>query len=120
MAYDDKTIMEDMLSTEKFISGNYNTFANERAGKTAKNKLVKILNDEHDIQFKIFEAMSARGWYPTPAATRDKINRAVQMYAPSATNLKTAGKPVKKRRTTKKTVDKQKKVKYIISAVSKD
>ena len=42
MAYDDKTIMEDMLSTEKFISGNYNTFANERAGKTAKNKLVKI------------------------------------------------------------------------------
>ena len=110
MAYDDKTIMEDMLSTEKFISGNYNTFANERAGKAAKNKLVKILNDEHDIQFKIFEAMSARGWYPTPAATRDKINRAVQMYAPSATNLKTAGKPVKKRRTAKKTVDNQKKV----------
>ena len=54
--------------------------------------------------------MSASGWYPTPAATRDKINRAVQMYAPSATNLKTAGKPVKKRRTAKKTVDKQKKV----------
>ena len=50
----------------------------------------------------------------------DKINRAVQMYAPSATNLKTAGKPVKKRRTAKKTVDKQKKVQYIISAVSKD
>ena len=26
MAYDDKTIMEDMLSTEKFISGNYRCF----------------------------------------------------------------------------------------------
>ena len=42
---------------------------------------MKILGEEHDIQFKIFEQMNAKGWYPTTPAPQDKINEAVQQVA---------------------------------------
>ncbi|MEG1782962.1 MAG: spore coat protein [Oscillospiraceae bacterium] len=96
MAYDDKTMMTDMLSTQKFITSNYNNFAGECASKQAKTRLMKILGDEHDIQYKIFEAMSAKGWYPTTPAPTDKLNQAVQTHISGATNLKTAPKPTAK------------------------
>ena len=68
MPYDDKTMMTDMLSTQKFIASNYNNYAGEISTKQAKNKLIKILGEEHDIQFKIFENMQAKGWYETTTA----------------------------------------------------
>lgn len=92
MSYDDKTIMTDMLSTQKFITSNYNVFAGECATKQAKSKLMKILEDEHNIQFKIFEEMHAKGWYPTPMANREKVNETVQTYASDVTNVKTKKK----------------------------
>ena len=54
-AYDDKTMMTDMLSSQKFIAQNYNNYAGECSSRQAKAKLMKILGEEHDIQFKIFE-----------------------------------------------------------------
>ncbi len=103
MAYDDKTMMTDMLSTQKFIASNYNNYAGECATKTAKNKLMKILGEEHDIQFKIFEEMQAKGWYEVTAAPVDKVNQAVQTHISSATNVQQPKKTTKKEtKTTKK------------------
>ncbi|MBQ7903951.1 MAG: spore coat protein [Oscillospiraceae bacterium] len=105
MPYDDKTMMTDMLSTQKFIASNYNNYAGEISTKTAKNKLLKILQEEHDIQFKIFEDMQAKGWYETTNAPQAKVDQAVQTHITSATNLKKpVEKAVKKRaKATKKT-----------------
>ena len=108
--YDDKTMMTDMLASQKFIAQNYNTYAGECASKQAKTKLMKILNEEHDIQFKIYEQMNAKGWYPTEPAPQDKINQAVQQHIQGATNIakaavktkKTAAKPASKAKTSKK------------------
>ena len=102
MAYDDKTMMTDMLSTQKFIASNYNNYAGECASKQAKSKLMKILSEEHDIQFKIFENMQAKGWYETAPAPRDKLNQAVQTHISSATNLKKEPGKKTKKRTKKK------------------
>ncbi|MEG0019801.1 MAG: spore coat protein [Oscillospiraceae bacterium] len=102
-SYDDKTMMTDMLSTQKFIAQNYNSYAGECASKQAKAKLMKILGEEHDIQFQIYEQMSAKGWYPTMPAPQDKINEAVQQHVQGATNLtKTADKARAKKVTTAK------------------
>lgn len=98
MAYDDKTMMMDMLSTEKFLSSNYNTFANECAAKASKSKMMKILGDVHDIQFEIFQQMSEKGWYKTTPATAEKINQAVQTHVQDVTNIKNS-RPAKKKRT---------------------
>lgn len=107
-SYDDKTMMTDMLSSQKFIASNYNTYAGECASKQAKAKLMKILGEEHDIQYKIFEHMTEKGWYPTPEAPQDKINQAVQQHLQGATNLtKPAAKAkAEKVATAKKTVAK--------------
>ncbi len=102
MAYDDKTMMTDMLSTQKFITQNYNNYAGECATKTAKNKLMKILAEEHDIQFRIFRDMQAKGWYEVTQAPRDKVNQAVQTHISGATNIKETKKPAKKRTKTVK------------------
>jgi len=88
MAYDDKTMMTDMLSTQKFITSNYNNYAGECSTKAAKQKLLKILGEEHNIQLEIFENMQKRGWYETTPAPQDKLEQAVQTNISSATNLK--------------------------------
>lgn len=102
MAYDDKTMMTDMLSTQKFITSNYNNYAGECATKQAKGKLMKILSDEHDIQFEIFEKMQAKGWYPTPPAPQDKVNQALQTHQSGATNLKKTQEKTPRKTTKKK------------------
>ena len=95
-AYDDKTMMTDMLSSQKFIAQNYNNYAGECSSRQAKAKLMKILGEEHDIQFKIFEQMNSKGWYPTTPAPQDKINEAVQQHISGATNItKTTAKSKK-------------------------
>ena len=100
MAYDDKTMLTDMLSTQKFIASNYNNYAGECATKRSKARLMKILGEEHDIQFKIFESMQAKGWYETAPAPVDKVNQAVQTHIAGATNVKNA-KPATKKRAAK-------------------
>lgn len=104
MPYDDKTMMTDMLSTQKFIASNYNNYAGEISTKQAKNKLMKILGEEHDIQFKIFENMQSKGWYEVTAAPQAKVDRAVQTHISSATNLKKPAEktPKKPTKATKK------------------
>ena len=65
---------------------------------------MKILGEEHDIQFKIFENMQSKGWYEVTTAPQAKVDQAVQTHISSATNLKKpAEKAVKKTpKTTKK------------------
>jgi spore coat protein CotF len=99
MPYDDKTMMTDMLSTQKFIASNYNNYAGEISTKQGKNKLLKILNEEHDIQFQIFESMQSKGWYETTNAPQAKVDRAVQTHITSATNLKKPADKSAKRQT---------------------
>ena len=96
MAYDDKTMMTDMLSTQKFIASNYNNYAGECATRQSKSKLMRILKEEHDIQQEIFEKMQSKGWYETATAPADKVNRAVQTHISGATNLKDGKKQAQK------------------------
>ena len=106
--YDDKTMMTDMLASQKFIAQNYNNYAGECSTKQSKAKLMKILGEEHDIQFKIFEQMNAKGWYPTTPAAQDKINEAVQQHLQGATNItKTAEKAKKSNTKLEKSTDKK-------------
>ena len=64
---------------------------------------MKILGEEHDIQFKIFEDMQAKGWYEVAVAPQEKVNQTVQTHISSATNVKDGKKTTKKQtKTTKK------------------
>ncbi len=83
--YDEKQKMIDLLSSEKFLTGTYNTFCCEAATGSVKNCLLSILNDEHRMQNELFQEMSTRGWYPTEKAEEQKISAAKQKFGKTVT-----------------------------------
>lgn len=78
--FTDQDMMTDALSSQKLITDNYNTFANECANSMVKSELMNLLSEEHQIQHEIFVEMQKRGWYQTEAADQNKINQAKQKF----------------------------------------
>ena len=80
IAMQDKEMLEDVLTSQKQITGLYNTYANECATTAIRDEMMNILHDEHDIQADIFMEMQKRGWYPTPMAKEQKIQSTKQKF----------------------------------------
>jgi spore coat protein CotF len=76
----DVELMNDSLASQKLISDNYNTFANECATPCVRDEFMNILRDEHQIQAEIFDEMNKRGWYPVQPAEQPKIDAAKQKF----------------------------------------
>ena len=72
----DKDIMQDVLSSQKLATSNYNTFSTECASPRLRRDVQKILREEHDIQAGLFTEMNTRGWYPVAPADQQKITDA--------------------------------------------
>ena len=75
---DDRTMMDDLLSSEKHITGTYNTFTNECSTQKIRDSFLNLLNEEHQMQSNIFDEMKKRSWYQTPAAEQNKVDTAKQ------------------------------------------
>lgn len=76
----EQELMNDVLSSQKFITETYNTFTNECATPNLRNEFMKILNEEHQIQAEVFDVMKQRGWYAPPAAEQQKIQQTKQKF----------------------------------------
>ena len=76
----DKDILTDALNAEKFATDNYNIFAYECANVALKNEFMSLLQEEHQIQYDIFEEMNKRGWYPVKPAQQQAVDQAKQKY----------------------------------------
>ena len=79
--YTEKEIYGDALSAQKACTSNYNLAANECTHEDVRQTMMKILNQEHEIQQEVFEMMHAQGYYPTPAADAKKVEEAKQQYS---------------------------------------
>lgn len=79
--YGDKEFLTDALDTQKSTTNLYNTFANECLHSDLRTTFLNILQDEHDIQFDVFNMMHDSGFYPTPAAEQTKVDEAKQTHA---------------------------------------
>lgn len=78
--FTDKEKMMDALSSQKFVTGEYNTFVNEAATPEVKTCLQNILNEEHDIAHDIWCEMNSRGWYPVEKADDNKLQTTKNKY----------------------------------------
>lgn len=76
----EKEVLTDLLSSQKFITGAYNTFCCEAAEPSVKNCLMSMLEDEHRIQQELFQTMSQKGFYQTEKAEENKIQQAKQQF----------------------------------------
>ena len=81
--FTDKEILGDGLSTQKATTALFNTSANECANPQLRDTMMKILEQEHSIQYEVFQMMHQRGYYETPAAPEQKVQQAKQKFAPN-------------------------------------
>lgn len=85
--FDDQAKIADTLATQKTMAQMYNQYAGECSTKTRRNKLLDILNEQHEMQFDVFSAMEKRGWYtPQPAETK-KQQQACKQFAQAEKQL---------------------------------
>ncbi len=89
--FTEKEILQDALTAQKGATGMFNTFSNECACPNLQKIMLDILNDEHAIQFDVFNDMSQRGFYPTTSAPQDKINQLKTQYANQAVTTTNTG-----------------------------
>ena len=77
----EKEIMQDSLSSQKFATSNYNTFAGECVNDALRTAMLNILDDEHNIQSQIFHVMKSNGWYQVDQAEQQKITEAKMKFS---------------------------------------
>jgi spore coat protein CotF len=80
MQMEEREVFNDILSSQKFTTETYNTFANECVTPNIRSEFMRILTEEHEIQADVFDEMKKRGWYQTPAAEQQKIQQAKQKF----------------------------------------
>ena len=81
--FTDKEILNDGLCAQKASTGKLNLAATECVHAELRDKIFNVLDQEHDIQYEVFNMMSQRGLYPTPAADDKKVMEAKQKFAQS-------------------------------------
>lgn len=83
----DREIMDDVLTSQKHITGVYNTFSNECVNQQLQADMMSILKEEHNMQFDVFSDMQKRGWYSPAAAEQQKVTEAKSKFEGIATQL---------------------------------
>jgi spore coat protein CotF len=77
----DRDRIMDLLSDEKHLTDTYNTFSIETSGRGLHQDLLSILNDEHELEFRLFEEMNRRGWYSVEYAEQRDIDSVKDSYS---------------------------------------
>jgi spore coat protein CotF len=78
---DDKTIMENLLTTAKGGCDLYMHGAVESATPNVHQAFNSALNEEISMQEGIFKQMSQKGWYPSEQASQQQVQQVRQQYA---------------------------------------
>lgn len=81
----EKDLMQDLLATEKQVISAYSTGITESSCENLRNTLMDNFKNNQTIQYKIFDAMKQKGWYPTKDAPDNEVqqlkNEATQMMS---------------------------------------
>jgi spore coat protein CotF len=81
----EKEFAEDLLGSEKHLTGQYNAFLTECATPAMVQTLGELLTDTHTMQQALFQEMNSRGWYPVTKAEEQKITAAKQKFGEMVT-----------------------------------
>lgn len=73
--FTEKEIMQDLLVTEKQLISSYSTGITETSCTNLRSTLVNNFKSAQDIQYKVFDAMKQRGWYPTKDAPSNEVQQ---------------------------------------------
>jgi spore coat protein CotF len=73
--FSEKDLMQDLLATEKQVVSSYSTGITEASCPNLRNTLVNNFKNVQDVQYKVFDAMRQKGWYPTKDAPETEVTQ---------------------------------------------
>ncbi|MBO9608270.1 MAG: spore coat protein [Paenibacillaceae bacterium] len=85
----DRDRLNDILSTEKYLTAAYNVGLNEMQNPALHQTVQRVLNDVHDTQSQLFDLMFQNGWYKMKAADAQEITQAHQQFSNYRTQFPT-------------------------------
>ncbi len=74
----EQDMVKDCLHDEKQMLSLYTTFLIEAACQNTRGELMRIMTESQQVQFEVFNAMKARGWYPVKQAPLPEVAQALQ------------------------------------------
>ena len=83
--FGEKEQATDLLMSEKFLAGTYNSYLLEAATPEVLRCLDELLRDTQNTQQKLFGEMNSRGWYPVTKAQDTKLDTEKQKFAAKVT-----------------------------------
>lgn len=81
---DDKSIMENLLMTEKGVCDLYLHGTIESGTANVHQAFSTALNDSLCMQDQVYQKMSEKGWYPTESAEQQQIQKVKQKFSASS------------------------------------
>lgn len=75
-SFTEKELMQDLLASEKQVISSYSTGITETSCPNLRTTLVNNFKSAQDIQYKVFDAMKQKGWYPTKDAADNEVQQA--------------------------------------------
>ena len=79
-ALNDQERMEDLLTMEKSLIGNYGTLIPEAACPNLRKVLTDNMNDCLVNQYSVYDEMNKLGWYPQKTAPAQEVTAARQKF----------------------------------------
>jgi spore coat protein CotF len=76
----DKDMLTDILTTEKYLCSNYATVLNELSNEHLHKEIESIFKETREAQRKVFNLMFKKGWYTLEKADDNKISQKYQEY----------------------------------------
>lgn len=77
----DRDRINDMLTTEKFLTNNFNTFALETSYSELHQDVCQILKDTHQEARNLFKTMFNQGWYSLQSETTQQVADTQQQFS---------------------------------------
>lgn len=77
----DRDFINDILTTEKHMTGSYSTALNEASHESLYKDLNQIFNETQDCQRQLFNVMFKKGWYSFDAADQQQLNQSYQQFS---------------------------------------
>lgn len=75
-SFNEKELMQDLLTSEKQVISSYSTGITESSCPNLRSTLSNNLRSAQDIQYRVFDSMRQRGWYPTSDASDAEVQNA--------------------------------------------
>ncbi|KKI93387.1 hypothetical protein WQ54_03885 [Bacillus sp. SA1-12] len=77
----DRDFVNDLLSTEKYMTGSYSTALNEASHQALYQDILTITNETQQAQRDLYNLMFKNGWYSLEAADTQKLQQSYQQFS---------------------------------------